>query len=321
MDIICEAKKVFDDEINALFQVKNIIDTNFEIVATKIYECSGKVIVTGMGKPGHIARKMAATFSSLGICSVFMHPGEALHGDMGMISSEDILIVISWSGESDEVITFLPELVRRNIFIIGITSNEKSTLAKYCNAVQILPKVREADEWGLAPTSSTTSELVYGDALAVVVSKLKGYQKNDFGRNHPAGSLGKKLNYRVSDIMIKESNYAVVRFDVKLKDAIIEMSGKASTIVTFVDENSNLRGIVTDGDLRRLLERGEDIYSRDAVEVMTKSPKCVYEDEMAIDAMSEMISNRFSAMPVLSRQNTLVGIIALQDILRIGIAI
>lgn len=321
MDILNEARLVFDEEIDALNQVKTSLDNKFEEFVMKICQCKGKVIITGMGKPGHIGRKMAATFSSLGISSSYLHPAEALHGDLGLLSSDDILIAISWSGESDEIVSLLPEVINRKICLLCITSNVDSTLARYSDIVQVFPKVKEADAWNLAPTSSTTCELVFGDALAVIASKIKGFAKEDFGKNHPAGSLGKKLIYRVSDIMIKDGKYASINFDVKMKDAIIEMSRKASTLVTFTDEEGNLKGIITDGDLRRLLEKGENIYEKKAIEVMTTKPKWIFADDMAINAMKLLTDNRFSAMPVLDSNEKLVGIITLQDILRAGIVI
>lgn len=319
MDVITEAKHVFEIEMEAINQVKEYLGEDFRSIITLIMHCKGKVIITGMGKPGHIGRKIAATFSSLGIKALFLHPAEALHGDLGMLSVEDILIAISWSGESEEITQMLPTVKLRGITIIGITSNANSTLAKYSDILQIFPRVAEADEWNLAPTASTTCELVYGDALAVVISKLNGFQKDDFGLNHPAGTLGKKLHYQVADIMLTGDRFAVSLYSVSLKDAIIEMSKKASTIVTFIDENNILKGVITDGDLRRLLEKGVDIYKIDAKMVMTTQPKWIYEDEMAIRALEILSQNRYSAMPVLNRKNVVVGTIMLQDILKQGI--
>lgn len=319
MDIIAEARQVFKKEIIAVEKTKEYIGEDFEKIINLIRGCHGKIIVTGMGKPGHIGRKIAATFSSLGTKAFFLHPAEALHGDVGVISEEDVLLAISWSGESEEITRLLPTVKMHGIPIVGITSNSRSTLAKYSDILQILPSVEEADEWNLAPTASATCELVYGDALAVVLSKLCDFQKEDFGSNHPAGALGKRLCYRVADLMLTGEKHAVSYYEILLKDAIIEMSKKASPIVSLIDENRRLKGVITDGDLRRLLEKNVNIYTIEAQAVMTRHPTFVYEDEMAIEALETLSRNRYSAMPVLSEEGFVIGTITLQDILKQGI--
>ena len=203
LNILSEGKKVFDIEINALKMMRDNLDETFLHILNLVTSCTGKVIVTGMGKPGHIAAKLAATFSSLGTSSFFLHPGEAMHGDLGMVSSDDIVIAISYSGESEEVINIIPSIKIRGAKIIGITANKASSLARMADVIQILPYFEEACYLGLAPTSSTTVELCYGDALAVVASEIYGFKDSDFSMLHPAGSLGKKLIVRVDDLMTK----------------------------------------------------------------------------------------------------------------------
>ena len=214
MDKLAEAKKVFDVEINALEKTINILYNTFNQILDLIVNCKGKVIITGMGKPGHIAAKLAATFSSLGTPSFRLHPAEAMHGDLGMVSPNDILIAISYSGESDEIINILPSIKMIGVTLVGITGNPNSSLAKASDIVQVLPRFEEACYLGLAPTSSTTATLCYGDALAVVASGIYGFKDADFGRIHPAGALGKKLVLRVNDLMAKENSNAKIHVSV-----------------------------------------------------------------------------------------------------------
>ena len=222
VDRLLEGKKVFDTEIAALEKTRDALDDTFLKILDLVVNCEGKVIITGMGKPGHIAAKLAATFSSLGTPSFRLHPAEAMHGDLGMVSSNDVVIAISFSGESDEIVRILPNMKMIGATLIGITGNPNSTLAKASDVVQVLPKFEEACYLGLAPTSSTTAVLCYGDALAVVASGIYGFKDVDFGKFHPAGSLGKKLILKVDDLMAKNDKNAKVHVSVPLKDAIVE---------------------------------------------------------------------------------------------------
>lgn len=320
MDIIKEAKEVFDIEIDALKKTRDSLDDTFVSILELVTNCTGKVILTGMGKPGHIATKLAATFSSLGTPSFYLHPGEAMHGDLGMVSSNDLLIVISYSGESDEIVRILPNIKMIGATIVGITGNKNSTLASSADIVQILPEFKEACYLGLAPTSSTTSVLCYGDALAVVASGVYGFKDVDFGKFHPAGSLGKKLILKVEDLMAKDSDNAVVLSESSLKDAVIELSKKGLGSVAVVGEDNCLQGIITDGDLRRQLERGADIYSLRVCDVMSREPKTISRERLAIDAMNEMRKNNISCLLVVDDKQV-VGTIRLQDIVGIGIVV
>ena len=318
MDKLAEAKRVFDIEIKALEKTRDVLDEVFIKILDLITICEGKVVITGMGKPGHIATKLAATFSSLGTPSFCLHPGEAMHGDLGMISPNDIVIAISYSGESDEIIQILPSIKLIGAILIAITANGNSTLAKAADVTQILPEFEEACYLGLAPTSSTTAELCYGDALAVVASRVYGFKREDFGRVHPAGTLGKKLILQVVDLMAKEERNAVIEEKSSLKEAIIELSKKGLGVVNITTRGGRLLGIITDGDLRRQLEKGADIYNLQAADIMIEHPVTIEKDELAIRALNIMIRRNITCLPVL-HHGYLVGTIRLQAILDAGI--
>lgn len=313
MDIIAEAQKVFELEIDAIKKTEGIINETFTQIVTQILECEGKIVITGMGKSGHIARKAAATFSSLGVPSFFLHPAEGLHGDLGMISSNDIVIAISYSGESDEVIRLLPTIKYMGVEIISITSNANSTLACNSEIAVVLPQIKEACHMALAPTSSTTAVLVYCDALAVVVSKMRNFTSDDFGMFHPAGALGRKLLMRVRDVMA-ESRPCVSK-DESIKAAIIQISKNSYGIVTVV-ENNIIIGVITDGDLRRALEKQEDIYEKRVLDIMSVSPVYISDDALAVDALTLLKAKNISAMPVIDENNKYVGVVTLQSILK-----
>lgn len=321
MNYLEEARKVFDTEIEALEKMKNNLGSNFEKILRSISECKGKVIITGMGKPGHIARKIAATMSSLGTPSFFLHPAEALHGDLGMIREDDIIIAISYSGESEELTRLLSNIKVIGSKLIGITGNSDSTLIKYCDMYEVFPKFDEACNLGLAPTSSTTVTLVYGDALAVVASKIYGFNESNFGLFHPAGSIGKKLFIKVKDLMASGKNNAYVKSGVKFKNALVEMSQKGLGIINVIDNNNHILGVMTDGDLRRKLELGADIYNLTIDDIMTKTPLTVFEDELAIESLKYLNKNNISSAPVINSKLELVGTIRLRDILNKGIVL
>lgn len=318
-NIIKEAKKVFDIELEALEKTRNSLGKDFEKIADLVFKCQGKIVLTGMGKPGHIGTKMAATLASLGTPAFFMHPGEAMHGDLGMVEQKDIVILMSYSGESEEVTHLMPTLHEIGCTTIAVTGNPKSTLAKECDYHFFFPEFEEACYMHLAPTSSTTALLVLGDALALVVSQMKNYTKEDFGLHHPAGALGKKLLVKVSNVMHAGDNNATVLEGSSLQSAIIEMSTKGLSMVTIVNKENNLRGIITDGDLRRMLERGVDVYNEIIDNVMTLNPKWIDEREMAVNALQVMNDMKITCMPVLNEEEKVVGSILMQDIFKAGI--
>lgn len=311
MDRLLEAKKVFDTEITALEKTRDALDDTFLQILDLVVNCKGKVIITGMGKPGHIAAKLAATFSSLGTPSFRLHPAEAMHGDLGMVSSNDVVIAISFSGESDEIVKILPNIKMIGAALVGITGNPNSTLAKASDIVQVLPKFEEACYLGLAPTSSTTTVLCYGDALAVVASGIYGFKDVDFGKFHPAGSLGKKLILKVDDLMAKREKNAKVHISVPLKDAIIELSKKGLGAVSVVEDEDKLAGIITDGDLRRQLEKGADIYNMKVEEIMSSKPLTIGRDKLAIEALKIMKDRNISCLVVCEEEKA-IGTIRLR---------
>ena len=317
-DVLSEGNKIFDSEISALQLVKNHLGSVFVQIFNEIINTTGKVIITGMGKPGHIAGKIAATFSSLGIPSFFLHPAEAQHGDLGMIQKDDLVIAISYSGESSEVTRILQNIKFIGAKIIGITGNGNSTLAKNVDLVEVFPRFEEAGYLKLAPTSSTTVTLVYFDALAIAIAKYKGFGQKDFGLFHPAGSLGKKLLLQVDDLMIQGNDNAVVPLGVTIKDAISEMCGKPLGILNVVDDNRKLIGIITDGDIRRVIYSNKDINNTLVDLVMNMKPIVIETGTLAVDALHLMAEKRIQFAPV-TNGGLLKGTIQIKDILKEGI--
>ena len=318
-DYISEAKKVFDKEIEALEKTRDALGEDFETILNLILDCEGKLILTGMGKPGHIATKMSATFASLGIPSFFMHPGEAMHGDLGMVEKKDVVMLMSYSGESEEVTRLMPVLKEIGCKTIAITGKPQSTLAQECQYHFFFPEFEEACYLHLAPTSSTTTLLVLGDTLAVVASRAINYTRDDFGLHHPAGALGKKLLVKVKNLMYSGDEDAVVLEGSTLHQAIVEMSKKGLSMVTIVDTETNIKGIITDGDLRRMLDKNVDVYNAVIDDLMTKNPTTVDYREMAVNALQTMSDKKITCMPVVDEENKLVGTILMQDIFKAGI--
>jgi arabinose-5-phosphate isomerase len=320
IDILSEAKNVFEMEGKALNLVKEALDENFVKIVELISSCKGKVIVTGMGKSGHVSRKIAATMSSLGTSSFFLHPAEALHGDLGMISANDIIIAISYSGESEEITRILPNIKIIGATLIGISGNPNSSLIKYSDYSFVFPLFKEACAMNLAPTSSTTVAMVWGDALAVCLSKSYGFLESNYALFHPAGSLGKKLLIKVNDIMHSGDKNAAVMLGTMLKDAIIEMSTKALGIINIVNEQDELIGVFTDGDLRRTLSREVNVYGLSIDDVMVRTPLYIESELLAVDALKMMRDNNISALPI-SKDHKLIGTVRVNDILGVGIFI
>ncbi len=318
-DIIHEARSIFNKEIQAIEATRDSLGSDFEQLVDLILHCRGKVVLTGMGKPGHIATKIAATFASLGTPSFFMHPGEAMHGDLGMVEQKDVVILMSYSGESEEVTRLMPVLQEIGCTTVAITGKAKSTLARECQHHFFFPPFEEACYMHLAPTSSTTALLVLGDALALVVSRAKNYTKEDFGFHHPAGALGKKLLTKVRDLMHTGAENATVLSGNTLRNAIVEMSAKGLSMVTVIDEDQKLLGIITDGDLRRMLEKGLDVYNQSIDSVMTHNPKWIDQREPAVNALQRMNDLHITSMPVLDGEGHVVGSVLLQDIIKAGI--
>lgn len=314
---LIEGKRVIGVEADTLKRIQEALDETFVEILEEIINCKGKLIITGMGKPGHIAKKLAATFSSLGTSSFYLHPAEAMHGDLGMIDSNDVVIAISYSGESEEIVNILPNIKIIGAKLIAITGNSESTLAQMSDIVQVLPGFEEACHLGLAPTSSTTAVLAYGDALAVAASKEYGFKDEDFGRYHPAGSLGKKLLIHVDDLIDSSKNNPVVNSSQSVESAIVEMNKAGLGIVSVIDSGI-ICGVITDGDLRRALQEKIDIYQTSASEVMSSSPIVIESGSMAVDALNLMREKHISCLPIL-RDGKPVGAIQIQDVIKLGI--
>ncbi len=323
MDILREVKTVFDIEIEQLQKVEANLDDSIVNVVELINECKGKIVLCGMGKPGHIARKISASMSSMGIPSYVLHPADAQHGDLGMLTKEDVIIFISNSGETKEICQILPTVRLIGLKMVGITSNPNSTLGKYVDYMISTPKLTEAGALGLAPTSSTTAELVIGDAIAVVVSKMRGFRKEEFASYHPAGSLGQKLNTKVSDLMICDDKIPVISLGDSLEKAVEVLCETGHGGVMITDPEMSLMGLITDGDLKRYMRKNVDMYSTIVDEVMTKSPVVVYEDMLAVDALRTMENRekQLSVLPVLNREDRVVGLLRTHDVLQRGIFI
>lgn len=308
------AKNTFQIEAKAVSDLSNQLDSNFEKLCLSALESKGKLVIMGIGKSGHIGQKIAATLSSTGTKSVFIHPTEAAHGDMGLIDKEDIVILISNSGETDEIINIMPSIKRLSKLIASISSNQMSTMAKGSD-IAIVIKSEEACPLNLAPTSSTTAALAFGDALAIALLEAKGFTKDDFASSHPAGKLGRKLITRVSDLMHKGDELPKVSKGTLLTNALLEMSEKKLG-VTLVNSGDNIIGIFSDGDLRRCINNSINIDITYIEEVMTKNFIKISSDELAIDAAKLMEENKIFVLAVESNDDEIVGILSMHDLIQ-----
>ena len=312
MNIIEKAKEVFKIESEAIANLVNNLDTNFEKSIEAILVCKGKLIISGMGKSGIIGRKIAATMASTGTPSFFLHPAEAYHGDLGMIEKDDIVLLISNSGETDEVLKLIPFLREQKNIIIAMSSNPLSTLAKNSTYHLNIYVEKEACPLQLAPTSSTTATLVMGDALAITLMKLRDFKDSDFAQFHPGGSLGRKLLTRVEDVM-KKDNLPIVNKDSSIKD-IIHTVSKARLGLAIVQDANSTVGIITDGDIRRAMEEFEDTFFKLKAEyLMTKNPKTIQKEAKLIDAQNLMNDYKVNSLLVIDN-NKLCGVVQIYDL-------
>lgn len=315
------AKQVIVDEIEGIQQVANRLGDAFLSIIEVILNCSGKVVVSGIGKSGHIGKKIAATLASTGTPAFFLHSTEALHGDLGMVNANDVVIAISYSGESDDLLLLLPALKQKHIIIMAITGNVNSTLATMAHYVLNINVNKEACPLGLAPTTSTTATLVLGDAIAVTLLQARGFKKEDFALSHPGGLLGRKLLTLTSDLMHTGDRLPKVTADSSLKKTVLEISHKGLGFAGVVNGDNQLIGIITDGDLRRLLLSSDDefnsnILNLQVAEIMSDAPKTLHVNDLAVKAIDLMQQHKITGFLVTDDTNKLIGAFNLHDLLR-----
>lgn len=318
-DYVSSALRTIRLEAEAITALMGKIDGEFTQACELIMGCAGRVIVTGMGKSGHVGKKIAATLASTGTPSFFVHPGEASHGDLGMITKDDIVLAISYSGTSNEIVALLPLLKRAGIKIVSMTSNPRSTIAEVAEANLDISVVHEACPLDLAPTSSTTATIVMGDALAIALLEARGFTAEDFAFSHPGGALGRKLLLRLSDVMHSGAEIPRVLPETRMLDALMEMSQKGFGMTTVMDVAGNLLGIFTDGDLRRSIDRGIDIRVATVGELMNTQPKSLSDNTLAAEALALMEQAKINVLLVTDEQKKLAGVVKINDLLRAGI--
>jgi len=316
--IVALAKAVIDTELSAITALQDRLDQSFVDAVTLLLGCQGRIIVSGIGKSGLIGNKIAATFASTGSPAFFVHAAEASHGDMGMMQSGDVVLAISYSGTSDELIKLVPGIKRLELPLIVLSGDAKSPLALAADVVLDVSVEREACPLNLAPTASTTCTLVTGDALAVALLHTRGFNSDDFARSHPGGRLGRQLLLQVSDVMAAGDSTPLVKDDVPLSAALIEISKKGLGMVAVVDNQNTLLGIFTDGDLRRTLERHVDIHSMPITDVMTKGGHSIEPNALAVAAVTKLQEHQITSLPVVDN-NRVVGIITMHGLLAAGV--
>ena len=319
-DVLSIAKQVLKTEADAVFALIDKLNDGFEKAIEIIYNAKGRVVVTGMGKSGLVGKKIAATLASTGTPAFFLHPAEASHGDLGMVTSRDVIIIISNSGETDEIIDLIPFLKRFNVSVVSMTGNPASTLARTADVNLDISVKEEACPLGITPTASTTATLAMGDAVAVALLVKRGFRQEDFASFHPAGSLGKKLFVRVKDLMHKGEALPMIWLSTPVMEALIEISSKRLGIAIVAGVDRKILGVVTDGDVRRGVQKwGKDFFDMKAEEVMSRNPRSIAEDELAAKALSVMETYSITSLVVAGPEGKAIGIIHLHDILKEGI--
>lgn len=315
---INQAKEVIKIEAEGVTALLGQIDSNFDNAIEMIMNCPARVIITGIGKSGIIGQKIAATLNSTGTPAFFLHPVEAMHGDLGIVDPQDVILAISYSGETAELNLLLPSLKKRGAKLIAMTGDKNSNLAKCADAILCVKVPKEACPLGLAPTASTTAALAMGDALAVVLLNKKQFNERDFRRNHPGGSLGERLKVKVSEVMLSGEQMPLVPSTSSLQEAILELNKKNLGAVLIMEGKSKVAGILTDGDIRRLVSNSADFKNQHLTEVMTQAPKSIEEELLAADALSIMQRHEITVLPVKNKDGALAGILHLQDLLGKG---
>ena len=317
-DLLVLARQVFDIEAEALRLMSQRLNGDFARAVALILACTGRVVVSGMGKSGHVGGKIAATLASTGTPAFFMHPGEASHGDLGMIAHDDVVLALSNSGESGEIVSIVPLIKRRGAKLVAMTGNPASTLAKAADAHLHTGVEKEACPLNLAPTASTTAALAMGDALAVALLDARGFSADDFARTHPGGSLGRRLLVHVRDVMHSGDALPRVDTDATLKAALFEMTQKGLGMTAIVDAGGRVAGLFTDGDLRRVLERPLDIQQAQVADLMTPTPKTIRADELAVAAVEKMDTHKINGLLVVDDTGALAGALNMHHLLKSG---
>jgi len=312
-------RRALEIERDALTALLPRVDEAFVTACRLMLACTGRIVVTGMGKSGHIGGKLAATLASTGTPAFFVHPGEASHGDLGMITRQDVVLAISYSGETHEIVTILPLIKRLGVPLISMTGKPASTLAKSSNAHVDVSVAVEACPLNLAPTSSTTATLAMGDALAVALLEARGFTPEDFAMSHPGGSLGRRLLLKIADVMHTGADLPKVGRDALLTEALLEMTRKGLGVTAVVDADERVLGVYTDGDLRRTLDKGIDVRTARISQAMTVGGKSVKADHLAAEAVQLMEKHKITALLVLDDEKRLQGIVHMQDLLRAGV--
>ena len=310
---------VLELEGQAVLALKERIDDSFFEACKYLLDCQGRIIVTGMGKSGHIGGKIAATLASTGSPAFFVHPGEASHGDLGMITDQDVVLAISNSGETEELLIILPIIRRLGIPLVSMTGNPQSRLAQQANANLDISVEKEACPLNLAPTSSTTVTLAMGDALAVSLLDIRGFTKEDFARSHPGGKLGKRLLLTVGDVMHTDETIPKVPRGTLLRDTLEEISNKGLGFTTITGDNNQLIGIYTDGDLRRSLDQNANIHTTVIDDIMTSPCQSIRQQALAVDALNQMEGKAIFVLPVVDDKNQVIGALNMHDLLRAGV--
>lgn len=317
---IQQGKRVLEIEARAIAALVTRLDERFAKAVDLLYRCTGKVVVSGMGKSGLIGQKIAATMASTGTPAFFVHPADGIHGDLGMLTKQDSLLALSNSGETEEVLKLLPFMKRLSIPIIALTGRTQSTLAKESDVVLDVSVAEEACPLGLAPTSSTTASLAMGDALAIALLQKRGFKEEDFAQFHPGGALGRRLLYKVRDLMQQGSALPRVAATASAREAILEMTSKKLGMTTVVNAKGQLAGVITDGDLRRFLEKGGNLAKAKAKDLGSKSPRTIQADALAAKAVQTMEQFSITSLVVVDERNRLAGVIHLHDLLKRGVA-
>tara|TARA_S200000501_G_scaffold322915_1_gene319198 strand:+ start:2240 stop:3208 length:969 start_codon:yes stop_codon:yes gene_type:complete len=316
--VIDIAKQVIDDEVKALIGLKDFIDKNFEKIVNIIYDCKGRIIFTGIGKSGHISKKISATLSSTGTSSFFMHSTEAFHGDLGMIHVDDIVIAISYSGETEDLLKTIPIIKKIGCIVIGVSGNDKSSLSRISDYHQLIRVEKEACPLDLAPTSSATATLVWGDALAISLMDIKEFKPEDFAKSHPGGTLGKKLLLTAKDIMVSGDELPIISEDMISKDVIKTISEKGIGVTFVGSHDKNIIGIVTDGDIRRAIDKSNYFFDMTAQDIMSKGFTSVAPDELASECLNIMAKKNIGCLAVM-KNDALVGVVNQKDLVKLGI--